>query len=129
MARRVPFRLGVHLLSDVRECRPALKRSLTTASSCVRSWGKVLIRERAFLDIADMAKTMSTLFSFKGKVHLAVLPVMAFAGLFRLGKLLRLQARYVDILADDFVRSLLSGQKRSVVQRASLFTTAQPFCS
>ena len=68
----------------------------------MKNWDKVLVRERAFPNTADMVKAMSTLCFLEGNAHLAVLPVVAFAGLFRIGELFKLQVRYVEMLADDF---------------------------
>ena len=97
-----PFDWASTFITAFKRFCPAHKRALGTASLYVKNWSKTLVRVSAMPYTADMVQSMAVLLHLEGKSDLAVLCLVAFAGLFRLAELFNLRVKYVEFLADDY---------------------------
>ena len=84
-----------------RLCR-MFKHNLAQARIYVKNWNSVLGRTRAFPYSIEMVQAMASFLQVQAKPHMAVLVLVAFTGLFRIGELLNLRIRQVEFLSADF---------------------------
>ena len=82
-----PFDWASTFVSAIKRFSPANRRSFETASLYVRNWSKTIVRVSAMPYTADMVQSMAVLLVLEEKIDLAILCLVAFAGLFRLSEL------------------------------------------
>ena len=116
-----PFDWASTFVSAIKRFSPANRRSFETASLYVKNWSKTIVRVAAMPYTADMVQSIAVLLFLEEKLDLAILCLVAFAGLFRLAELFKLRVRYVEFLADDYcLVSLIDTKSRKAAETVVL---------
>ena len=97
-----PLSWASTFLSGIRRLCPQCKPCLSTAALYARNWSDSVERIKAFPFTCDMVQGMATMFLMDRKPHYAVMVLVAFSGLFRLGELFFLKIRFVEVVSADF---------------------------
>ena len=106
-----PLDWAASFMSGIKRFVPNVRRHMETAALYIRNWGSSIDRVRAFPYTVDMVQCMATLLALEKKYHMAILVLMAFSGLFRLGELFKLQVKQVEIISETFCIVSLIGTK------------------
>ena len=97
-----PFDWASTFCSGFARLCPMYKHNLAQARIYVKNWNSVLDRTRAFPYTVEMVQAMASFLHLQAKPHMAVLVLVAFAGLFRIGELLHLRIRQVEFVSPEF---------------------------
>ena len=118
-----PYDWASTLISAFARLCPALKHNLAQARVYVKNWNSVLDRTRAFPYSIEMVQAMSSYLHVQGRPHMAILCLVAFTGLFRIGELLNLRVKQVEFISAEFCIFPCVTQSPSGVQCRFVYPT------
>ena len=106
-----PLDWAGNFLSGMKRLHPESKPALDTAQLYYNNWRKSVTRTKAFPYTLPMAMGMASTLVSEGQSRFAVVVLLAFAGVFRLGELMFLKLYQIDVVIDIFCLITLSNSK------------------
>ena len=97
----------------MRRLHPESKPSLDTAQLYYNNWRKSVTRIEAFPYTMQMVLGMASTLVNEGHPRLAIVVLLAFVGVFRLGELFVLKLHQIDVVTDNFCIITLENTKAS----------------